>query len=98
MKTITRNGTNVDKPVARNAACTKTGGTTIKQKRTDRIRGKSQSTRSHQEIPGWHKQLDTLIHSVEQAWAAAETMRLALEECDPQARQSAEEEPLNDVF
>ncbi len=59
-----------------------------------KIPPKSRPRRSHRKIASWHKDVETLIKSVEAAYAAAERMRAAVEDqetCDP------EEGPLNDV-
>jgi hypothetical protein len=56
-----------------------------KQNRIHRIRKKSAdrtSIKSNQQIASWHKDVETLLISVQRAWAAAERMRLALEERD----------------
>ena len=41
---------------------------------------KSRPIRSKREIASWHKDLDVLVSSVERAWAAADRMRVAVEE------------------
>jgi hypothetical protein len=51
-----------------------------------KISRKSRPTRSNREIASWHKDLDVLVGSVERAWAAAERMRVAVEERTSQKR------------
>ncbi len=58
---------------------------------------KSRPITSHRLIAGWHKDVQTLLDSVERAWAAAERMRLALEDHDTETR-DPEKELLDDVF
>jgi hypothetical protein len=101
MKLVTEDGMMVfrqDNPFARNAASTQTGHVVAKQNRVHRIREQSphESIRPKQQSRHWHKQVGALLVSVERAWAAAERMRVAIEEHDPKTYES-KEGPLNDA-
>jgi hypothetical protein len=56
---------------------------------------KSWPMRSNQRIASWHKEVQALVSCVERAWVAAERMRAAVEECDPETC-DPEGAPLND--
>jgi hypothetical protein len=43
---------------------------------------KSRPIRSNRKMASWHKDVEALLISVQTAWAAAERMRLAVEEHD----------------
>jgi hypothetical protein len=47
-----------------------------------KISGKSRPIRSNRKMASWHKDVEALSISVRTAWAAAERMRLAVEEHD----------------
>ncbi len=49
-----------------------------------KIPSKSRPIRSHRMITSWHKDVEALLISVERAWAAAERMRAAVEDRDPE--------------
>jgi hypothetical protein len=56
------------------------------------ISWKSRSIRSNRKMASWHKDVEALLISVQTAWAAAERMRLAVEEHDhdPEAGEADE--------
>ncbi len=99
MKLVAKDGMKLSRrnnPFARNAGSSHGAA---KENRIHRIREKSAdrtSTRGNQSA-SWHKDVETLLHSVETAYAAAERMRLALEDHDTETREP-DEEPLDDVF
>jgi hypothetical protein len=47
-----------------------------------KISRKSRPIRSNRMMASWHKDVEALLISVQTAWAAAERMRLAVEEPD----------------
>jgi hypothetical protein len=49
-----------------------------------RISGKSRPVRSNRKMASWHKDVEALVSSVERAWVAAERMRAAVEDRDPE--------------
>jgi hypothetical protein len=49
-----------------------------------KISRKSRSIRSNRKLANWHKDVEALLISVQTAWAAAERMRLAVEDRDPE--------------
>ncbi len=76
-------GSRQNKFFARNAGSTR-GAT--KESRIHRIREKSidrTTTRKSQQAASWHKDVETLIKSVERAWVAAERMQAAVEKPRP---------------
>ena len=86
-----------NKPFARNNGSTH-GAT--KQDPNHRIKEKSAdraSLRWNLQIASCQKDVEALLVSVQRAWEAAERMRAAIEEHDPETRES-EEGPSNDVF
>jgi hypothetical protein len=87
-----------DELFARNAAF-QTGHVVTKPNRIHRIQEESahRSIRPNRQSGHWHKQIGALLVSVERAWAAAERMRVAIEEHGPETCEP-EEDPLNDVF
>jgi hypothetical protein len=56
----------------------------------------SRPIRSSRRMASWHKEIEALISSVERAWVAAERMRAAVEDRDPETCDP--KRPLNDVF
>jgi hypothetical protein len=49
-----------------------------------KISRKSGSLRSNRKMASWHKDVEALVSSVERAWVAAERMRAAVEDRDPE--------------
>jgi hypothetical protein len=45
-----------------------------------KISRKSRPIRSNRQVANWHKDVEALLISVQTAWAAAERMRLAVED------------------
>jgi hypothetical protein len=82
MKLVTKDDMKVSRQNKPNAATTHAA---TKQNRIHRIWEKSAdrtSIRGNQRIANWHKDVEALLISVQTAWAAAERMRLAVEEHD----------------